>query len=310
MSNRGRRAITEWPVWICTDYINAYIGNPRPSIGVLRVAAPRYTVRGGGYPVYGYFTVLIKSTSMRSLFFPLFLVFACTCVRAQIQRGTIDYLEHREFPVWEGMSVDQKKRVEKMKAEGAFDRTGRLTFNGEAFSYQQLKKEPDASGRRGWWMGDGENPDVYYTSLTDSMVTDRRQIMDRSFIMEDKWVAPEWEIPANQRPSMAYTLPSKLAIATSIEGDTLTAYFSEAIPAGIGPRGYGGLPGAIVYLKVQNEGAYTEYTMTTMQPNPAELSLDKPTDGDIITREKFEKISRKREEAMERRRRGWERSRG
>ena len=238
---------------------------------------------------------------------PLF-VLLCTCVRAQITSGTIDYQEYREFEVWEGMSIDQKKRVERMKEEGAFDQTGRLTFSEEAFSYQQLPKAVDPNSRRGWWGSDTENPDVYYTSFTDSLVTDKRQIMDRGFIMEDKWLVPEWEIPANQQLNMAYTLPSKLAFTVSPEGDTLTAYFTETIPLGIGPRGYGGLPGAIVYLKVENEGVYTEYTMTTMQPNPPELALAKPTEGDKITRERFEKIAAKRKEAMERRRRGWERS--
>jgi GLPGLI family protein len=244
---------------------------------------------------------------MRIWFLLFSSVLLCTCVRAQIHSGTIDYLEHRDFEIWDGASIEQKKRMEKMKAEGAFDRTGRVTFNQEAFSYQQLPQAPDANNRRGWWMADSENPEVYYTSFTDSLVTDRRQIMDRGFIMEDKWLVPEWDIPDNQQLNMAYTLPSKVAFAVSPEGDTLTAYFTETIPLGIGPRGYGGLPGAIVYLKVENEGAYTEYTMTTMQPNPPELALSKPTDGDIITREKFERIAEKRREVMERRRRGWER---
>ena len=244
---------------------------------------------------------------MPRFFFLALLLVACTCVRAQISSGTIDYVEHREFEVWDGMSVDQKKRVEKMKAEGAFDQTGRLTFSEDAFSYQQLPKAPDPNNRRGWWGANTENPDVYYTSFTDSLVTDQRQIMDRGFIMEDKWLVPEWEIPANQQLNMAYTLPSKLAFTVSPEGDTLTAYFTETIPLGIGPRGYGGLPGAIVYLKVENEGAYTEYTMSTMQPNPAELTLEKPSEGDKISRERFEKIAAKRREVMERRRRGWER---
>ncbi|CAH1000539.1 hypothetical protein LEM8419_01692 [Neolewinella maritima] len=236
------------------------------------------------------------------------LLLCCTCVRAQISAGTIDYLEHREFEVWDGMSIEQKKRVEKMKTEGVFDQTGRLTFNEQAFSYQQLPKAPDTDNRRGWWGADTENPDVYYTSVVDSTVTDQRRIMDRSFIMEDEWLVPEWEIPANQQLNMAYTLPSKLAFTVSPEGDTLTAYFTETIPLGIGPRGYGGLPGAIVYLKVENEGVYTEYTMTTMQPNPTELELEKPTEGDTISRERFEKIAAKRKEAMERRRRGWQRN--
>ncbi len=238
----------------------------------------------------------------------LLSAFLCTCVCAQISSGTIDYLEHREFPLWDGMSIEQKKRMEEMKANGAFDRTGRLAFDADAFSYAQLPQPPSEGGRRGYWGGNTENPDVYYTSIADSTVTDQRRIMDRSFIMEDKWLVPAWEIPANQRPNMAYTLPSKLAFATSVEGDTLTAYFSETIPLGIGPQGYGGLPGAIVYLKVQNEGRYTEYTMTTMQPNPAELTLARPTDGDKITREKFEQVAEKRREVMDRRRRGWERS--
>ena len=225
---------------------------------------------------------------------------------SQITHGTIDYQEHRDIEIWDGMSIDDKKRMEKMKEEGAFDRAGRLTFNDEAFSYQQLA-QADVSGRRGWMGRQTENPDVYYTSLTDSMVTDQRQIMDRTFIMEDKWLKPDWEIPENQRANMAYTLPSKVAYAVSPEGDTLTAYFTETIPLGVGPQGYGGLPGAIVYLRVQNEGTYTEYTMQTMQPNPAELKLEKPTEGDKISREKFEKVAAKRREVMERRQRGWER---
>lgn len=243
---------------------------------------------------------------MRIVLALLLTAFVCTCVPAQISSGTIDYLVHRDVEIWDGASIDQKKKMEKMKAEGAFDQTGRVTFNEHAFSYQQLPKKVDRE-QFGWWMNE-ENPDVYYTSVSDSMVTDQRRIMDRSFIMEDKWVAPEWDIPEDQQASMAYTLPSKVAFATSIEGDTLTAYFSESIPLGIGPRGYGGLPGAIVYLKVQNEGVFTEYTMQTMQPNPPELALDKPTEGNVISRERFEKISKKREAAMERRRRGWERN--
>lgn len=245
----------------------------------------------------------------RTILAPLTLaLLTTTCVHAQITHGTIDYLEHRDFEVWEGMSVDQKKRIEQMKAEGAFDRTGRLTFTDEAFSYQQLPQTNTGDSRNRWMGSQTENPDVYYTNMKDSTVTDRRQIMDRGFIMEDKWLRPEWEIPENQRPNMAYTLPSKLAFAVSPEGDTLTAYFTETIPLGVGPQGYGGLPGAIVYLKVQNEGTFTEYTMATMEPNPDELEMKRPSDGDKISREKFKKVEAKRREVMERQRRGWERS--
>ncbi len=249
---------------------------------------------------------------MRLLTFRLLItsaLFLPAILCAQISSGTIDYNESRTFEVWEGASIDTKKRIKEAQERGDFDSPGRVTFTTEAFSYGSLPKpKSTGQGRRNWWMSQEDNPDVYYTSIQDSLVTDYRRIMDRSFIMEDAWVAPDWEIPANQRPNMAYTLPSEVAYATSIEGDTLTAYFTRTIPIGVGPRGYGGLPGAIVYLKVQNEGSFTEYTMTTMNPNPEELTLERPTEGDKISREKFEKIRAKREEAMERRRRGWERN--
>lgn len=230
----------------------------------------------------------------------------------QIQSGTIDYLETRQFPIWEGASIEQKKRMEEARARGDFDRVGRLTFNKEAFAYSQLPHEGRGpGGRGGGWMGrQSENPEVFYTSFVDSLVTDSRQIMDRSFIMEDRWVVPQWDIPADQKPNMAYTLPSEVAFAVSQEGDTLTAYFSRSIPLGIGPRGYGGLPGAIVYLKVEKDGRSVEYTMQTMQPNPAELELAKPEEGEKIDRATFEKELEKRRKARERQRRGWRRSRG
>lgn len=244
---------------------------------------------------------------LRTFYAILPLLFLASGLCAQITHGTIDYVEHREFPIRDGMSIEGKKRMERMKAEGAFDRNGRLTFDSDAFRYEQLAKKTDPNGRRGWWGADTEDKNVYYTSIADQQVTDQRQIMDRMFIMEDAWLQPEWEIPANQQTNMAYTLPSKVAFATSPAGDTLTAYFSETIPLPIGPQGYGGLPGAIVYLKVQNEGMYTEYTMQTMQPNPPDLVLEKPEEGSKISREKFEKVAEKRREVMERRQRGWER---
>lgn len=242
----------------------------------------------------------------------LLLSFALT---AQIYSGTIDYLEVRTFPMWEGASIEMKKRMEEARERGDFDRTGRLSFNQEAFSYSPLPKEAPKGGSRGgrgsgWMMSQAENPDIFYTSMVDSTVTDRRQIMDRSFIMQDSWIIPEWEIPANQKSNMAYTLPSELAFAVSPAGDTLTAYFTRSIPVGIGPQGYGGLPGAIVYLKVEKDGRSTEYTMQTMSPNPAELSMEKPAEGEVVDREEFEQIEEKRREARERQRRGWQRGRG
>ena len=238
----------------------------------------------------------------------LFVALLVTPLSAQITSGTIDYNESYTFDFGDWMDEARKKEMEKRMAAGEFDRTGRLTFNADAFSYSQVAKENAGGG--GWWSRMQENPDIFYTSIKDSLVTDRRRVMDQAFIMEDKWITPEWNI-ANRKVGMKeIPLPTQLASAVSIEGDTLLAYFTPSIPLSIGPRGYGGLPGAIVYLKVTKDGRSTEYKMTTMQPNAPDATPEKPADEKVITRKEFDKQMKRAMEMMERRRRGWERSRG
>lgn len=247
-------------------------------------------------------------TRQFSLLLVLALCATFSPLSAQITSGTIDYNESFTMDFGDWMSKERKEEMEKRMSAGEFDRTGRLSFDANAFSYTQVVDEAKA-GQGGWWARMSENPDIFYTSVTDSLVTDRRRVMDQAFIMEDKWVAPEWNI-ANMKVGMKeIPLPTQLATAISIEGDTLTAYFTPSIPVGIGPRGYGGLPGAIVYLKVQKDGRATEYKMTTMQPN-ASVELAKPADEKVITREEYKKQEKRATEMMERRRRGWDRSRG
>lgn len=247
---------------------------------------------------------------MQRFFLLIVLFVAIAPLSAQITSGTIDYNESFTFELGDWMPQDRKEEMLKRMANGDFDRTGRLIFTADAFSYSQVQEDKPAQGGRGMWMmRDQENPDIFYTSLADSMVTDRRRVMDQAFIMEDKWVAPKWNIAKMKVGMKEIPLPTQLATAISIEGDTLTAYFTPSIPLAIGPRGYGGLPGAIVYLKVVKDGRTTEYKMTTMQPN-APVELAKPADEKVITREEFEKQQKRATEMMERRRRGWERGRG
>lgn len=239
------------------------------------------------------------------LYFSLALALLLLPLCAQITSGTIDYNESYTFDFGDWLDAERKKEMEKRMAAGEFDRTGRLSFTDGAFSYSQLAREGDGGG---WWSRQQENPDVFYTSVTDRTVTDRRNVMDRAFIIEDEWIVPEWNI-ANRKVGMKeIPLPNQLASAVSSEGDTLLAYFTPSIPLPIGPRGYGGLPGAIVYLKVTKDGRSTEYKMTTMQPNSPDAVVEKPADEDVITRKAFDRQMKRAREMMARRRRGWERN--
>ncbi|NJC24989.1 GLPGLI family protein [Neolewinella antarctica] len=232
------------------------------------------------------------------------------CLSAQISSGTINYTEHRSFDFGDWMDAARKKQLEAEMASGAFDQTGQISFNEEEFSYQQLPVDASKlTGRNRWMARMGENPEVYYVNVKDSTRTDRRRIMDQAFILEEAYTPPSWNI-ANMKVGMKeLPLPTQLATAITADGDTLTAYFTESIPLSIGPKGYGGLPGAILYLKVQSDGSATEYTMSTMAPNAKGLNILKPDDAKVITRKAFDKHMTRAKQAQERRRRGWDRGR-
>ena len=247
---------------------------------------------------------------MYRLLFTLAALAATLTATAQISSGTIDYREHTEFDFGDWMDAERKKEMMKQMSEGAWDMTGRLSFEGDVYSYQQLPPDASKSAQgNGWMMRMAENPEVFYTNMADSVQTDRRRVMDRMFVVEGDWEVPQWNI-ANMKVGMKeLPLPNQLATAITATGDTLTAYFTESIPMSIGPKGYGGLPGAIVYLKVQNEGRFTEYTMVTMQPGAA-VEMKKPDQEKVIDREEYEKQVARGKEMMERRRRNWDRQRG
>ncbi len=69
----------------------------------------------------------------------------------------------------------------------------------------------------------------------------------------------------------------------------VTAWYSTQIPIGFGPIGYGGLPGLIVELTVQN----IKYSMTKLMLNPKkEIVIKKPKKGKLVTEEEFNLVAK------------------
>ncbi|AMC10928.1 hypothetical protein Lupro_06565 [Lutibacter profundi] len=67
------------------------------------------------------------------------------------------------------------------------------------------------------------------------------------------------------------------------------AWYTSQIPIGFGPIGYGGLPGLIVELSVQN----IKYSMTKLMLNPKnKIKIKKPNKGKLVTEEEFNAIGK------------------
>jgi GLPGLI family protein len=110
---------------------------------------------------------------------------------------------------------------------------------------------------------------------------------------------PRWKLTTEQSLFLGHPVMKATA---EHEGDQIEAWFTPDIPISGGPEGYGGLPGMILTLTVNDgERSYTATAVTLGEP-PVEIKA--PTDGKEVTREEFDKIVADKMAEMEKTRGG------
>lgn len=124
-----------------------------------------------------------------------------------------------------------------------------------------------------------------FTDLSDGSQVEQRDFMTRLFLIEGQPVR-QWKLTGQQKMILDY--PCQEAVMG--EGDKkVSAWFTPVIPVSSGPATYGGLPGLILAVDI-NEGrqAYTAVKVETgLSEAPA---LMRPDKGKQVTREEFDKI--------------------
>lgn len=78
------------------------------------------------------------------------------------------------------------------------------------------------------------------------------------------------------------------------EKSNITAWYAPKIALPFGPAGYGGLPGLILELEVQNEFSPYIYYVTNINLKPAKkITVLKPDKGKLVTKEELDKMGEK-----------------
>ncbi len=155
------------------------------------------------------------------------------------------------------------------------------------------KKEGDFDQRRRrgrmMRMGGDRSKDISYSDHKTGKQLRSTKIFDRQFLVEGS-EKQEWKFTGEQKQVGSY-LCQKAILQDTVE---TFAWFTPMIPVSIGPRGYNGLPGAILYVDVDNGTRII--TATDIQLKEIEEGIIKrPTEGKKMTQEEFQKL---REEKM------------
>ncbi|MBN4072867.1 GLPGLI family protein [Crocinitomix catalasitica] len=134
-----------------------------------------------------------------------------------------------------------------------------------------------------------------YTDVENGLVVEQREMMDKVFLIKDTINPAKWKMTSETKAVSGLT-----CMKATMESDdgTIEAWFTPQIPVSSGPAGFGGLPGLIVHLSM-NDG---NFTISATSIIPREIGKDEiiaPKKGKVVTREKFAELEKKKMEQMQ-----------
>ena len=160
-------------------------------------------------------------------------------------------------------------------------------------------------GRFGFGFRPGAGPDQVTTlqaaflDYAEATMVEARGFLGRTFRVTRERPSYAWRIGTEQAEHLGYTVMKATA---EHDSTTVEAWFTPQIPIPGGPASYGGLPGMILVLSL-NDG-HTQYQATEVALRELEAGLiAPPEDGDEVSYEEFEKLVKERIEEMTRSRR-------
>lgn len=139
-----------------------------------------------------------------------------------------------------------------------------------------------------------------FLSLEDGSLTETREFMTRKFLIAGPCPEFSWKLTGEQSRFLDYPVYKATAVQDS---STLEAWFTPAIPVSGGPGPYGGLPGMILSLSIDD--GHTVYSATEVNLRPVDEGVIRPPEeGQEVTREEYEEMVVEKLQELEMRNQG------
>jgi len=174
-----------------------------------------------------------------------------------------------------------------MKPVPAAERTGRPE-RGDRPAFNRMR----LSGRRGNALramgGRAANETIVESHVrygANTMV-EHREFLGRKFLIEDERPTFAWKLTGEQAEFLGYTVQKATA---EHDGKIIEAWFTVQIPVPGGPAIYGGLPGMILVVSVDDGQEQYNAEAISLAPIDDDVIVE-PTEGDRVTRDEYEEI--------------------
>jgi len=203
---------------------------------------------------------------------------------AQVKEGNIVYEEkidmHRRIP----KENEQMRSMISQFRSTQFD----LLFADNKSLYKIIDEEPDLSEQPqgGVVMRFGGNDNIFYKDFTTQTTVEKRSLMEKEFLVEDSIRNVSWKLVDGETKTVAGHTCKK-ATGKSQMGLDLIAWYAEDMNLPAGPAQFGGLPGLILALDV-NQGEIV-YVAKEIKATVKKADIKAPAKGKKVTPAEFAK---------------------
>jgi len=183
--------------------------------------------------------------------------------RAQVKEGRVVY--ERKINMHRNLTDESMKN---MVPEFSTSKT-ELIFSGGESLYKNIKEEEDIRDKAGEGQHDGVfikfggGDDQVYKNYDAEKMTEQRELGPKKYIIEDSLPRQAWKLEEGARTVKGYAC--KKATTRNRAGKDVIAWYCEDLQSASGPEVYGGLPGLILEMDINN----AEISFTALEVSSA-----------------------------------------
>lgn len=227
-----------------------------------------------------------------------FLVIATMAFPAAAQEGTIKY--DRVIKI----DIELPPEMESMRDQIPTENTTQmeLRFNGIESTWKAAAEQENDGNTRGFNRGGmrimmtrARDQNVTWINHEEGLMTERRDFMGRTFLIKDHQPMFAWKLTGEQSEFDGYVVHRATAVRDS---SSIEAWFAPEIPVSVGPGPFGGLPGAILVLTI-DDGKTTFTAKEVLLGELEEGGIVEPEDGREVSQEEFDEIMEEKRKEME-----------
>jgi GLPGLI family protein len=135
---------------------------------------------------------------------------------------------------------------------------------------------------------------ILFKNYQTGEIVEEREFMGKKFLVEGEKKETAWKITGKMKSILNFPC---IEASYSDTSQTVIAYFTASIPISSGPQLYGGLPGLILEINVNDgERLITAVSLDSTEPT---VPVQKPDKGKKMNREEFDQMVKERMEEMQ-----------